>query len=546
MIDAVDGENYRVGRLSGATNQLLVALLVTALMSGPIVILYLLAPGSLIVLMVPICFLVALEGIMTTRWLSSDARRGTNRLHYRLAEWAFILLFLRLTTWVAAEGLPDLVTMRGYIFSPLTFFDLRFVVLAVVAFFAWERALTLSNLISQISLNEAELHYYSLPAQERAAQSSDRPVDAGRQAHFASLMNNWLAGAVVLIICAAVSTVRIPTSALEEAIDLRSITRLGLQPGVMLSIVVYFLAGLWLIARQRMIILRSRWIIGGVRVQTGFERIWYGASLLILLGIAMIAGLLPIGSTTLLATIMAALGGAVIFVSSLIIALFSGLVYLLLNLLGLAEEPAPATAMPAMPVPTPTPVAQPAELSETAAFVLGSTFWLVVGAVVLVAVLFYLRGRGKLPGRQTLRLWWDRARAWLGHICRRLGRQATAAGVAIRARVSRREKSAGQTPASPRFVRLNALQAREQILYFYLSTARRAAEQGLARKKHATPLEYAGELKEGWPEVEAEIDELTNAFLQARYSAAPISEHETSPARLSWKRVRATIKRRRR
>jgi hypothetical protein len=68
----------------------------------------------------------------------------------------------------------------------------------------------------------------------------------------------------------------------------------------------------------------------------------------------------------------------------------------------------------------------------------------------------------------------------------------------------------------------------------------------MARKRSATPIEYSDELKENWPEAEADIEELTDAFLRARYSAAPIKEEETSPARRSWKRVRTTIKGRRR
>lgn len=546
MNGAANGDEFRVGQLSGAVNQLLVALIVAAMMTGPITILYLIVPGPFVVLMVPICFLVAIEGIVTTSWLKSDARRDVNRLQYRLAEWVFLLVIFRLTTWVVAEGLPDLSTLREYVFSPLTFFDTRFVALSVIALFSWERALTLSGLVSMISLNEAELHFYGLPAQERDILSGDRPVDPDRQTQFRSLMNNWVAGAIVLIVCAALSTVKVPASVLEEAIDLRNIARLGLQPGIMLAIVVYFLAGLWLVARQRLVILRSRWIIGGVRVQTGFERIWYGASLLLLLGIAALAALLPIGSTIGLARILAAITGAVIYLTGIVIAIFSAILYFLVNLFGAGEEPAAATAVPTAPLPTLTPAPPPTEMSETAAFVLGSSFWLIVAVMVIIAVLFYLRGRGYSPGGKAVRSWLLRFRAWLNRVRAGLLQQATAAGAAIRARAARRSNAAGQTATAPRFIRLNALQARDQILYFYLSTVRRAAERGLARKKSATPIEFSEEMKEGWPEAGADIDELTDAFLRARYSPAAIEEEETSPIKRSWKRVRTTIRSRRR
>jgi hypothetical protein len=94
------------------------------------------------------------------------------------------------------------------------------------------------------------------------------------------------------------------------------------------------------------------------------------------------------------------------------------------------------------------------------------------------------------------------------------------------------------------FIRLNALSAREQIRYFYLSTVRRAGERGVPRDRSETPSEFAADLKENWPEAEGDIEALTDAFLHARYSRQEIED--VSPVKQTWKRVKSSLRRRNR
>ena len=96
-------------------------------------------------------------------------------------------------------------------------------------------------------------------------------------------------------------------------------------------------------------------------------------------------------------------------------------------------------------------------------------------------------------------------------------RRGTAGRVAgLGAALANRRGSAEEPAGSPwRFIRLNALSAREQIRYFYLSTVRRAGERGVPRDRSETPSEFAADLKENWPEAEVDIEALTDAFLHA-------------------------------
>ncbi len=85
---------------------------------------------------------------------------------------------------------------------------------------------------------------------------------------------------------------------------------------------------------------------------------------------------------------------------------------------------------------------------------------------------------------------------------------------------------AGPDSARRRFLRLNGLSPREQIMYFYLSTVKRAGEQG-CRAAGETPAEYATDLKQHWPDTEMDVDDLTSAFIEARYS--PATSHRKRP-----------------
>jgi hypothetical protein len=57
-------------------------------------------------------------------------------------------------------------------------------------------------------------------------------------------------------------------------------------------------------------------------------------------------------------------------------------------------------------------------------------------------------------------------------------------------------------------------------------------------------LEFSKDLKAGWPEIEDELEELTGAFLKARYSADPIGNEDIPEVKRTWKDVRREIRHR--
>ena len=94
-----------------------------------------------------------------------------------------------------------------------------------------------------------------------------------------------------------------------------------------------------------------------------------------------------------------------------------------------------------------------------------------------------------------------------------------------------------------RFVRLNALSPREKVRYFYLSTLKRAEKGGVPRQESETPSEFANDLRLNWPDTSPEIEDLTEAFLVARYSRQPIAETDIPPIKAKWERLKSIIRR---
>ena len=545
MVDEVKkkgaGEEQRLavtGRSRFAA-PLMIATLVTALLLGAVVLVRLLEPEPLWRFLPPVIFLVALESVYTTRWLQHPDRRQLNGPLYRLAEITVIATVLRLLTWALGDGVPGWEMWRTYYLSPLEFFDGVYAVYLAAGFFAWERGSTFGGLFNRLALSHAEIAFYSLPHKEQRARHADRPIDRERPAAFASLARNWLQGGFVLAILAGLTTVDLTSLAGSDTI--RNVGRLGLQPDMLLALLVYFLLGLWMLSYGRLIMMQARWASDSVSAGKKMASKWLRSSLALILGTALVAAFLPIGSTFAISMVLNAIVQLAIVFMQFFFLLFALIPVFLLSLLGLAApggedvvEPAPMAPLPSPPTSSP--------LDETTALILGGIFWFAVAVVAAVAVFFFVRERHYRLEGGNVRSWWQRLIAWLRTLWQGASGRAAALGRAVRIRLPARE-TGGESGRLPwRFLRIGKLPPRERVRYFYLSIVRRAGEKGVERMKSETPAEYAGDLKDEWPGAEGEIEALTGAFLEARYSRRDFEEEDVNPVKRAWKEVRATVR----
>lgn len=540
-----DGRDFIANRWSRFVLQpLLIAAMSTSLCMALFIVIQIVVPSNPWYTLVPFSFLATLEGIYTTLWLVDPKRRQLNRFLYRSAEFIFILLILRFYVWLLFRDIPPFSSLIDIIASPFSLLiSPIFLVAAVLLYVTWQAAVTTTLTFHALAVDRAEAHYYSLAPHER--QGGNQPVILDRWALVGIFFQQWVWGGIVLTMCAALSTLDLPT--LRTASSLWGVGRLGLRPEMLISLIVYFVTGFLLLSQGRLAALNARWLIQGARKGEQVERSWQRNSGWLLLTIALVAALLPIGSTFALGRLIEIFLWFIYNVVAFIIAII-WLIFIAIFSLFAAEERAeplprldfsdfgpPPTAEPLLP--TISPVAS------------GIFYWFLIAALVAAAAVYFLRERGITLGDGAVGQGWQRVRGWWQRFWQSLWRTVSGGTAAITGAVRARfsgSPSADNPPTPWRFMRLNALPPREQIRYFYLSTVRRAAEKGVARGRSETPSEFAADLTESWPEAEPDFESLTEAFIKARYSPKPIPKEELSPVKARWKRIKASLRHKRR
>jgi hypothetical protein len=90
------------------------------------------------------------------------------------------------------------------------------------------------------------------------------------------------------------------------------------------------------------------------------------------------------------------------------------------------------------------------------------------------------------------------------------------------------------------------LAPRQAVIALYMSMLALAARRGHARLQGQTPREYRDRLGAALPEVDADLRELTDLFVRARYDAAPVGAERLTRAQQLWRSLRGTLRRARR
>jgi hypothetical protein len=320
--------------------------------------------------------------------------------------------------------------------------------------------------------------------------------------------------------------------------------------GLVVNVLIYFLVGLALISQVRLELLAVRWQAQGVRTPANLTRRWVRYTLTFVGLAALLAFVLPTGYT--LGT-LGVLGGLLAYVFGIfwIVAfLLISLMLLPLNLLAsLLRGNAVPPTLPAQPPPPPPP-----NITDLAQHPLPPwvntvrDIFVILVIIAFIAYLMwnYLRDRPELysslkalaPLRALRRLW-----AVLRH--RVSGMMATAREAA--AIVWLRDRLRRAAPGSAwGYFRLGAATPREQVMFYYLSLLRRASERGFGRRPPQSPRDYETVLKENLPDSAPELQALTAAFEETRYSAHPVSPEQAKETRAIWQRVRVALNGRKR
>lgn len=498
---------------------LVVATMMACLAMSVVQLLQLLVPTWSGVYLTLIVFLAALEAMAAGRLVRRYRLRGGDWLSFRAGEWVLILLALKLGSY-AAWGidvlLADIALWRedlGFLFTP------EYIIAICLTLLTWAMATDIES-----DLTNLAAPYVGVPINREDIHSR--------------LMGRFFWGGMILMIMAG-------------------ITRLGMAgilnlahppaPGIILNVLLYFVLGLLLVSQARLTALQARWQSQDIHTAADLGSRWSRASLAFIVLVGAVALLLPTSySFGLLESIGLILGlvlKVLYYIAVLVVFVLSLPFLFLLSLLGLgtAWRPLPSALLTPSPM-TPSPEA--AGPSLWAAF-RSLIFWGLLVGIAIYALRSYVAYRADLLSSTGIypvlrRLW-----TFLIDLWRQLRGVAADAIRPIRRRLA--WDVPGRAPGDQRRLpwrwrRLSSMSPRERIQYYYLSIVHRAEKVNRARRASETPYEYSASLRRRKPDVEPDLTELTEAFVEARYSCHAITHERAGRVQQSWNRIKQALR----
>jgi hypothetical protein len=307
-------------------------------------------------------------------------------------------------------------------------------------------------------------------------------------------------------------------------------------------IVIYFFLMLVLLSRTRLNLLRSGWVWERIPIRAGVGARWISYTLLLLAGAMFVALVLPTQYSLGLLGTLGMILELIVSIAQTIFFIIATLLYALLSLF------MPNLQAPARPQPKATPLPQLPQTSNApppgiSEFVQSLIFWIVFLVVVGYVVSQYLQRHPEivewlkhLPGMSLLVRAWHRVRAWFGGLNQTLENMREA-------RRKARQPVTRSASAPQRWVNPRKLSPRQQVQFYYLAMLRRGGERGHAREATQTPYEYARALESQVPEIDQDVDGLTEKFIEARYSQHDIAPEHVNVVRRYWERIKQALRR---
>jgi hypothetical protein len=467
--------------------------------------------------------LVALEGVISVRVVQRLGLSFWSGAFYRLVELILILAALKLFFYsrIGWEHLPaDLPRWQN---DWATFFEGEYpfacLLLGGIWLLSWIMAGTLLELEGDVVLLDRE-----------ARIESNR---TGTRRSLAAQIFGVGAGMVIL-----------------TTLGHSDLSRLGLYlpavaPGLF-NVVEYFFLGLMLYSLAHFAVLRAIWSLERIDIGQNIAARWVIYTLAMLLGVALLAGVLPtrysLGLLSTLAYILSVVVTVLYGAVALVLALLAMLTGWLSHLFGVSAPKLPPPAPPTPVAPPPVvPAAVPVPWLEALKSVL---FWGVFLAILGYSIYYYANRQKQVAlFLRRLPLWRWVVRGW-----RAVWGGVQALNQQLAAAVQqglRRLRPAGVS-APWGYLGLRRLSPAERVRFFYLALVRRSGESGLPRRASQTPYEYESDLNASIPEAGDDVATLTEAFVEARYSRHPITAAAAEAVRLHWEQLRKQLRPRQR
>ncbi len=456
----------------------------------------------------------AMAGHYTYRSAHKRYMSGIELFRFQLVELLIILLVIKLVGYMDNTFPEILADIRTWPKNWLAFFDGQTLVAFLLASASWYTTWATASDLEEL----ADPAMYD-------TRSFTQPTDRIRRRFFI--------GGFILLFFSGLTR--------SSIIELLQLERPRL-PKLAFNALLYFVGGLVILSQLRFTRLARIWRTRETRFSSALSAHWAQYSL-ILLGVVLIfAFLLPTSYTIGFLDLVNFIITIITYILSILyLLLITPLVFLisLFTQQTSVSTPAPLSR-PAMPGPQSMGVEQPAAMPFMD--ILRSVlFWAIAIGAIYYITRSYLRDRPELWASiqrfRPVQLMLNGLRAlrrWLRSMRRGITTQI--------AEIAERLGSARRAPSQASASRKSGKSLREQVYYYYLSTLDHAQAQGVARRLSQTPYEYYEVLNAKLPAAQDEMGELTEAFIEARYSQHPLQSVQLSKLKIDAARVRDALR----
>ncbi|MGD2205545.1 MAG: DUF4129 domain-containing protein [Anaerolineae bacterium] len=483
-------------------------------------------------------FLAALEGILSERMLHARRITGWPYLVSRGAEVLILLLTLKLVNYIPGGVNQLWLDAQTWFSDPTQLLQTPGLLVSAVDMFTgtlfvplWAGALYVARQAAELDVKGGRV----APPPDKTSTEyylwlTQPPLVRDREAALTWLGETFMWGGVWLLFASMI------IHFLSPAAKLLAIPTL-----------LYFALGVALLGQARFSVTHTGWLLQGIPVQPEIARRWLVWAVIFLVSVALVASLLP---TEYAMGPVLAIHRLILIATEVILLIVTFITYLFVLLLSLflpsIDAPAdPLLSLPSATAPEPTPPSSSLPWLEV---LLSALFWMVILSIVGYALYRFVRDRFDLLGtgeEEGEGNWWQRILTWLRDLWQRWWTWRWGMQARLVRRLVARLADGPKSMQLSRFFSLGRLSPRELIHYFYLSTVHRAAQAGLPRRPGQTPYEYQTALDERFPDLERDLNGLTEAFVEARYSRRPVQEKDAKAVKPLWQRIKAALRRRR-
>jgi len=492
---------------------------------------------------------IAGEAFLSYRVTRAKSPFSTEWLLARGAEWVVLLAVIKLIIelqhglGMLLRDLPRWEQNFGPAFFNGEYMSVLFVLITV-----WVLSTFFTSDLAEMEGNELGLHTTLMNTEQIAhvqataamygMRVDDDTIPSNRREIHNRLLSRTLTVGVMMVIIAGLLR--------QDRVTLWQGQTLA-QASV-INVVLYFILGLGLFSQTNFMALRAAWGYEHAKIHRHLVSRWVFYSLVFILGLGVLAFILPTRySLGFLDTLMYFLGFLRMIVE-FVIGIIMLPVLLIFRLLALilgsgSEKAEPVENQPAAPIETPVQD-MPVDTYLPWWDVFKSfIFWGFFIAILGFAVYQYLKQNQALLAvlrRLPVWQWFQQAWQWLRGQVRTVRRGANTV-VQAGWKKLRALRIKPVSASKWRFMNPYRFTPRQQVIFFYLALVRRGKEAGLPRHPSQTPYEYARFIEPGLIEQTEAVTDMTEEFLDARYSHHEVTSEQASRVKRAWDRLRKVL-----